>query len=1036
MTPGQWAQLKEIFSAATEKPRSERGAFLDQACPDAGLRREVEKLLEAEGRPKLESPLRTMLAPLARPAMIGRYRIIRLIGEGGMGAVYEAEQDQPRRRVAVKAIKAGLASPELLRRFEHEAQALGRLHHPGIAQIYEAGAADTGFGPQPYFAMEFIEGVPLSRYAQEHGLGVREQLELMAKVCEAVHHAHQRGIIHRDLKPGNILVGETGEPKIVDFGVARATDADALATRHTDFGQLLGTLAYMSPEQVLADPLELDTRSDVYALGVILYELLAGRLPYQIGENLPTAVQAIRDQDPARLSSIESTFRGDIETIVSKALEKDKARRYSSAAELAADIRRYLRDEPIVARRSTATYQLRKFGRRHRALVAAVGAALVMLIAGVIVSTWEAAQARLAGQEALRQRDRAAAAQRTATGERNLALAEKQHADTETAAAKAISDFLENDLLAQASASVQARPNNKPDPDLKVRTALDRAAARIAGRFDRQPLVEAAIRQIVGQTYKDLGLFPEAQRQLERALELRQRTAGDAHRDTLDTMFGLAILCREQGKYGEAERLLTRVIEGRGRIFGEGASETAAAQRELALLFQEQSKYAQAEKILANAVEIERRILGEQHPETLASMGALANLYRLEGKYAAAAPLLIQVVNLNRRVLGEDHPQTQTSMDNLARLHFTQEDYTKAESQIRVVLANRRRVLGEEHPLTIESMHMLAEVTQAEHKYAESEALSVKVLEIRQRTLGKEHPDTLDSMNSLANLFFVEGKYAAAEPLMAQVLEAGRRVYGEEHRTTLEAAYNLASAYRFQDKLALAEPLLLKTLAVYRRVYGEEHPSTLQIVYELGVVYRMERKYAEAEVFGSKAMEGFRRAMGEEHSDTLNSMIGLAVVYQEEGKLAEAEPLFLKALDVSRRVLGAEDPDTVTCLTWLGKLRLAQHRYAEAEPLLREASNAPGDKWPYRSWMPFRLRTLLGLSLLGQSKYAEAEPLLVSGYRGLGEHRSELPATVSLRETAGQIVRLYTDWGKPDQAAEWRKEIEAAEPVTFSAKDR
>ena len=323
------------------------------------------------------------------PASIGRYRVLRLLGEGGMGAVYEAEQDQPRRLVALKVIKAAWASPEMLRRFEQESQALGRLHHPGIAQIYEAGSADAGFGVQPFFAMELIHGKPLVEYANEHKLTTRQRLELMIQVCDAVEHAHQRGIIHRDLKPGNILVDETGQPKILDFGLARATDSDAQATRQTDIGQLLGTLAYMSPEQVLADPYALDTRTDVYALGVILYELLAGKMPYMLSKMLHEAVRTIQEMDPAPLSSVSRIYRGDIETIVAKALEKDKNRRYASATGLAADIRRYLHDEPIVARPASTAYQLQKFARRNKALVAGVGAVFVVLVLGIVASTWE-----------------------------------------------------------------------------------------------------------------------------------------------------------------------------------------------------------------------------------------------------------------------------------------------------------------------------------------------------------------------------------------------------------------------------------------------------------------------------------------------------------------------------------------------------------------------------------------------------------------------------------------------------------------------
>ena len=367
MTPERWRQVEELYHAVCERQPDERSLFLRETCQDdLDLRREVELLLAKGTRDQildrpavreatsftmtLDSPAAS-LGKVWLPARIGPYRILRLVGQGGMGAVYEAEQERPHRIVALKVIKPGLISPELLRRFEQEAEALGRLQHPGIAQIHDAGTADAGFGLQPYFAMELIRGESLRKFAEAHHLPTQERLEIIIKVCEAVHHAHQRGIIHRDLKPGNILVDETGQPKILDFGVARVTDSDAHATRQTDVGQLVGTLAYMSPEQVLGDPLELDTRSDVYALGVILYELLAERMPYSIEKRkLHEALRTIREQDPPPLSSVSRSYRGDIETIVAKALEKDKTRRYASAVGLAADIRRHLADEPITAR--------------------------------------------------------------------------------------------------------------------------------------------------------------------------------------------------------------------------------------------------------------------------------------------------------------------------------------------------------------------------------------------------------------------------------------------------------------------------------------------------------------------------------------------------------------------------------------------------------------------------------------------------------------------------------------------------------------
>jgi WD40 repeat protein/predicted Ser/Thr protein kinase len=405
MNEDRRARLWALFDQAADLPPQEQHALLNAACrDDDALRVEVERLLADDARlhadggaltildsPVARSPMPAISAPGAAvtaklPPRIGRYRILRLLGEGGMGVVYQAEQDNPRRPVALKVIRPGLVSPALLKRFAHEAQILGRLHHPGIAQIYEAGVAEDG---QPFFALEFIRGLPLDEYALCHALDPVARLDLLARVCDAVQHAHEQGVIHRDLKPANILVDETGQPKVLDFGVARATDADLLTTTdHTRTGQLLGTLSYMSPEQVAADPAALDQRSDVYTLGVMLFELLAGRLPYPLDHlPLPEAARVIREQEPSRLGALATHLRGDVETIVAKALEKERARRYPSAAELAADVRRHLRNEPIRARRPSALYQLRKFARRNKALVGGVAAVILALVAGLIGTT-------------------------------------------------------------------------------------------------------------------------------------------------------------------------------------------------------------------------------------------------------------------------------------------------------------------------------------------------------------------------------------------------------------------------------------------------------------------------------------------------------------------------------------------------------------------------------------------------------------------------------------------------------------------------
>jgi tetratricopeptide (TPR) repeat protein/predicted Ser/Thr protein kinase len=679
-------------------------------------------------RPAAELPL-DLARPL--PEEIGRYKIVRLLGEGGMGIVYQAEQDLPNRMVAVKVLKSGLTGPDLLWRFEHEFQALGRLKHAGIAQIYEAGTAASGSGLQPYFAMELIHGQPLLRYAEIHHLNTRQRLEIMVRICEAVQHAHQSGIIHRDLKPGNILVEESGQPKILDFGVARFTDSDAQATRQTDLGQLVGTLAYMSPEQVLADPLALDTRSDVYALGVILYELLAGRLPYKIGRQLAEAVEAIREEDPAPLSSISRLYRGDIETIVGKALEKDRARRYSSAAEMAADIQRYLKDEPITARPPSATYQLQKFARRHRTLVAGVAAVFAVLVAGMVVSTWEAARARRA-----------------------------------EATATAISEFLQKDVLAQASASTQARPDTKPDPDLKVRTALDRAAAQISGKFAGQPLVEASIRQTIGNTYVQLGLFPQARPQLERVLDLRLRLLGREHSETISAMASLAYLLYQECKYGEAEQLYTKVISASRRKLGDENPDTLDRENDFALLCREQGKYAEAERLFTEFVKVKRRILGDDHPDTLTGMHDLASVYLLQGKFELAESIYTKILGSKRRVLGADHPDTLNTMNDLALLYRERGRYSEAEGLFTNVVAASRRVWGAEHPNTLVNEHNLALTYLSQGKFTQAEPLLMEILAARRRVSGELHPETIRVLVLLGQLRLTQKRYAESEGLL------------------------------------------------------------------------------------------------------------------------------------------------------------------------------------------------------------------------------------------------------------------------------
>jgi hypothetical protein len=921
-------QVEQLYHSALALEPKQRTAFLEKVCgADLDLRQEVQSLLAQLEHgdsflaiPAMQIAAQAMAAasvegsnPPPIPAAIGHYRVLRLLGEGGMGAVYEAEQDQPRRIVALKVIKPGFATVENLRRFQQESQALGRLQHPGIAQIYQASAADTGFGPQPFFAMELIRGRAINEYAEAHELHARERLALMAKVCDAVAHAHQRGVIHRDLKPGNILVDETGQPKILDFGVARLTESDVQHTRQTNLGQIVGTLAYMSPEQVLGDPLALDIRSDVYALGVILYELLAGKLPYSLlRKPLHEALEVIREEEAARLSSIQRSYQGDIDTIVAKALEKDKARRYASAADLAADIRRYLADEPITARPASASYQLQKFARRHKALVAGTAAVFLVLALGVVASTWQAVRARTA--------ERAAA--------------------SEAAAARAINDFLQNDLLAQASAATQSAPDARPDPDLKVRTALDRAAAGIAGKFDRQPEVEATIRQTIGQTYLGLGLNPQARAQLERALMIARRTFGPENPKTLKLINLLGRTAYRQGKYPEAESLYRQTLVMERRVLGFEHPETLSSMNGLANAYSAEGKYTLAEALFNQTLQLQRRVLGPEHPETLSSMNGLANLYGYEGKNAEETTLDQQTLENRRRVLGPEHPDTLTSMNNLAGDYVVQGNYAQAEALFHQSLQIQQRVLGPDHHDTLMSAFNLATTYADEGDYAQAETIYRQNLEAKRRVLGPEHSETLLCMSNVAASCIARGKFAEGEEISRQSLEIQQRVMGPEHLDTLMSMTNLADAYRGQGKFPQAEELLSRTLGISRRVLGAEHPHTLLLLADSALTYQCQGKYALAETSAEQALAGRRHALGSAHPDTMTSAADLALAYLSQGKFAQSEPLAHEAVEFDRKARPAD-------------------------------------------WQRFRAESLLGATLAGQKKYAEAEPLLLEGYRGM-----------------------------------------------------
>lgn len=857
MNNDRWSETEKIFHAALEQPADERAVFLDSRCGnDAELREAVESLLAHTGKTgELDALVGEAAVSLTQQdqqragMQIGPYKILDIIGEGGMGTVYLAERadDQFEKRVAIKLIRRGAASAELMKRFRVERQILANLEHPNIARLLDGGTTESG---SPFLVMEYVDGQPIDEYCEQHKLPVRERLQLFRKVCSAAQYAHQNLIVHRDLKPTNLLVTEDGEPQLLDFGIAKLLDNSQPDNTVVETGaeQRLLTPQYSSPEQLSGEPVS--TVTDVYALGVILYELITGTGPYgKLGNNPYTVGQVIINTEPVKPSAavlrpgldsmgdggvstglqpaqLSRRLAGDLDDIVMMAIRKEPERRYYSVAQFSEDIENHLAQRPVLARRNSLSYRAGKFVLRNRYSSSLAALLLVSIVGFGFAIVQQSSQVA-------RERD----------------LAQQQRGRAE-----AISGFLTG-MFAELD------PESALGKEITVREVLDKAGAQLEQNGQTsmlsEPLVEATVRRVIGRTYVDLGMLSPAEQHLERALAL--------HRE---------------GRVGDAEEFLAALMARSGLYH---------------LQFQEDDLLAMTEEALV----LSTKLYGEEDQHTLETLINVASAHKMKGDLLTAERMSAEVLEKRRRVLGENHPDTLTSINEMGVINHWMGRFAEAERYYRLSLSRAREHLGENHPDTLRFLLNLGAMLETVGRFADAEPIIKEHIDRSALVMGAGHPSTLRSMHNLADTYRGLGRVEQSEALFLDTLSKRRQFLGADHIETLQTQMKLARLLRQLGRYDEAAPLVEDTVDKQTGKLGFEHPTTLIAAQELADLYRERQSLDKALSLSESILSAREKVLGENHPELSNTLSGLAQIHLALDNPGDAESYLLRALQLA-----------------------------------------------------------------------------------------------------------------------------------------